>query len=177
MKIDKQIRTMECIETGRYKVEQGQVYVLKSKGWHNLSPTLLPTGYKQLHICNHKRNEARVSLHVYLHIFVYMLNHGMYEEGLMIDHIDKDVSNNCIDNLRAVTPRQNINPAKTYETRAKGNFQTNPIRNEAIKAIRELMGQGYSQAHIARILGYNRLSVRYTYNNIKAGKKLKYEEA
>ena len=177
MVIDKQKRTMECIASGRYKAEQGEVFVLKSNGWHRLSPTLLPSGYKQLHICNHKRNEARVSVRVYLHIFVYMLHNGMYEDGLMIDHIDGDNTNNRIENLRAVTQRQNINPAKTYKTKAKGNFQTNPIRSEGIKAIRELMEQGYSQAHIARILGYNRLSVRYTYNNIKAGKKLKYEEA
>ena len=177
MKIDKQNKVLAIIETKRYKVEGNNVLSFKKGEWRSLSPTLLPSGYKQYVLFNGKRGEQGIRVVVYQHIFTYMFFNGAYAEGLVIDHIDGDVSNNCIDNLRAVTPRQNLNPAKAYETKAKGNFQTNPIRNEAIKAIRELMGQGYSQAHIARILGYNRLSVRYTINNIKARKKLKYEEA
>ena len=177
MKIDKQNKVLAIIETKRYKVEGNNVLSFKKGEWRVLVGTTLPSGYRQHILFNGKRGQQGIKVVVFQHIFTYMFFNGAYAEGLVIDHIDKDNTNNDISNLRAVTPRQNINPAKTYTTKAKGNFQTNPIRNEAIKAIRELMGWGYSQAHIARILGYNRLSVRYTINNIKAGKKLKYEEA
>lgn len=177
MNQEKKNKVLAIIDTKRYKVEGNNVLSFKKGEWRNLSPTLLPSGYKQYVLFNGKRGEQGIRVVVYQHIFTYMFFNGAYADGLVIDHIDGDNTNNRIENLRAVTQRQNINPAKTYETRAKGNFQTNPIRNEGIKAIRELMGWGYSQAHIARILGYNRLSVRYTYNKIKRGEPLKFEEA
>ena len=172
---DKQNKVMTIIETGRYKVADNQVLSFRKGEWKPLSPTLLPSGYEQYTMFNGKRGEQGIRVVVYHHIFTYMFHNGRYDEGLMIDHIDKDVSNNRIENLRAVPPKHNVNPAKTYATKFKHDFQLNVIRHEGIKAIRELMELGYTQAQIARVLGYNRLSVRYLYNKIKKGEPLKYE--
>lgn len=44
---------------------------------------------------------------VYLHRAVWEYHNGAIPEGLMIDHIDRDRSNNNISNLRLVTPKGN----------------------------------------------------------------------
>jgi hypothetical protein len=42
-----------------------------------------------------------------LHRLIYIMHNGDIEEGLCIDHIDGDPSNNRIDNLRKVTLQEN----------------------------------------------------------------------
>lgn len=41
------------------------------------------------------------------HRIIWEIHHGKIPEGMQIDHIDGDRSNNKIDNLRMVTPAQN----------------------------------------------------------------------
>jgi hypothetical protein len=175
MKIDKQKAVLDILATGRYKVIDNDVYAVRKSGLHRLVGTTLPSGYRQHILFNGVRYGNGIKVVVYQHILTYIATHGIYEEGLVIDHIDKDTTNNCIDNLRAIPQRYNINPAKTYTTRMANEQGIKKIRGNEIKDIRELMEQGHSQASIARILDLNRLSVRYIYNNIKKGLPLKYE--
>lgn len=172
---EKQERLMACIGTGRYRVNEGVIEVRKSSGWRAIKPNVLKSGYRQLSIFNFRRGKEGIRVTVYYHIFVYMFHNGTYEPGLVIDHIDGDNCNNCISNLRAVTPLTNtLNSYENNGSTSRGGCFT-PIRGKDIKAIRKLNGEGYSQASIARHLGLNRLSVRYIIKRIDAGDTLKYE--
>lgn len=53
-------------------------------------------------------------LRYYLHRVIYLMHHGHMPE--IIDHIDGDVTNNRIENLRAATQSQNM-----YNARMKSN--------------------------------------------------------
>jgi hypothetical protein len=57
-------------------------------------------GYIQ-HKCNASKK------HLYLHRFVYELAYGSIPEGLQIDHIDGNRTNNFLSNLRLVSHQQN----------------------------------------------------------------------
>lgn len=58
-------------------------------------------GYKIFRNPYLKKNE-------YLHRRIYKIMHGEIPEGMHIDHINRDRSNNHIENLRLVTNQQNI---------------------------------------------------------------------
>lgn len=171
MKIDKQLRVLECLKSGRYKVTEDRVLRLSHGKYVELKPNLLPTGYKQVVVANHRRGEANISVRVYYHCLIYLGNKGVYPDGWEIDHVDSDKTNCHISNLEPKTHKDNVNnrmekhPIDVYNT----------IRSAEIANIKQLMAVGLSQAEIARRLNLNRLSVRYTINNIKTGKKLKYE--
>lgn len=55
----------------------------------------------------------------YTHRLVWMYHHGYFPEG-MIDHIDKDPTNNSIENLREVSSSCNLLNAKTRENNSTG---------------------------------------------------------
>lgn len=177
MKKEKQLDVIKCIDSGKYKIEDGNILSKKSDGWHVLKVHTQKSGYKQFDIFNGKRGTDGIKVRVYVHVFIFIYCNGIYEEGLLIDHIDGNVGNNRIDNLRTVSKADNINGDKFAKTRRDTNqFKpVNPIRGYEIAEIRRLMALGHTQQGIAKNLGLNRLSVRYTYNNIKAGKTLKYE--
>lgn len=55
-------------------------------------------GYWRVTICGRR---------YFVHCLVYALTHGLIPDGYEIDHIDLNVSNNAISNLRAVSKSQN----------------------------------------------------------------------
>lgn len=169
MKTHKQKQVMSILATGRYEDHEGQIYSVRSK--RILSPTILPSGYKQVKIFNGKRGKNGISAVVYVHVLVYMINFGEYPDGYEIDHIDRNVNNNHISNLRAVDTKTN-NSNRSNPVR--GSNQKN-IRHEEINLIRDLHSQGLNQSDIAKRLNLNRLSVRYIIKKIESGESLKYE--
>lgn len=54
------------------------------------------------------------------HRVVWTLTHGPIPEGYVVDHIDGDVSNNHIDNLRLATQRQNMCNRAVNQAKASG---------------------------------------------------------
>ncbi|MCR5587833.1 MAG: NUMOD4 motif-containing HNH endonuclease [Lachnospiraceae bacterium] len=77
-------------------------------------------GYYRVELCDctGKRNRHKH----FIHKLIYQEFVGDIPEGKQIDHIDTNPKNNSIDNLRCVTPKENIN---------------NPLTREHIKKIRE----------------------------------------
>lgn len=66
------------------------------------------TGYRQIEI-NGKRD--------YSHRLIYIFHNGEIDDGLHIDHIDRDKLNNNIENLRLVTHQENH-----FNRSAKGHY-------------------------------------------------------
>lgn len=71
-------------------------------------------GYRQVGI-----NGRRYSVHR----IIYILHHGHIPNKLVIDHIDRDPTNNHIDNLRAVTIKEN-----RYNSNARGCWYDKPSK-------------------------------------------------
>lgn len=59
---------------------------------------------------------------VKVHRLVYMTFVGEIPEGMQIDHIDGDASNNNLDNLRCVSPKENSNnPNTVWKLKGENN--------------------------------------------------------
>jgi hypothetical protein len=173
MDIKKQRVVAMIAEQGRYMYCDGVVFKLKSTGWKPLSPNNHPTGYRQISVYNGKRGKNGLQARVYVHQFVYILHHGVYGSGYVIDHIDRNRGNNKIENLRAVT--NGVNRANSAKPSKYTNTGIDPIGYYEIKRIRRLMNDGLSQSAIARVLGLKRLAVRYIIKRIESGAKLMFE--
>lgn len=175
MNIDKQTKVMNILATGRYKIVGNDVLSFKCNEWRVLAGTTLPSGYRQHILFNGKRGTNGIKAVVYQHILCYMAYNGMYNPNHVIDHMDGDNTNNRIENLQAIEPKHNVNPAQMVITKLANKQGIKTIRSAEIASIRQYMALGYSQAKIAKLLGLNRLSVRHVYNKILAGEPLKYE--
>lgn len=55
-----------------------------------------------------------------VHRLIYKWVHGDFNKDLQIDHIDRNVKNNRIENLRLVTPRENSLNRKKFRTNTSG---------------------------------------------------------
>ena len=55
----------------------------------------------------------------WVHRLVYEAFNGKIQEGMQVNHIDEDKTNNSIDNLNLMTPKENINWGTCIERRAK----------------------------------------------------------
>ena len=170
MKREKQEQVLAIIETGRYTYQDGLICSTRGGVTKPLSPTVLSTGYKQHIIFNGKRGKDGIRAVVYAHQLVYMMHNGMYDETYEIDHINRDRSDNRIENLRAVSKGVN---RSNRQARTVGEIKV--IRHDEIQLIKELYKSGMSLAAIARELDLNRLSVRYTIKKIENGEEFKYE--
>lgn len=171
MNTEKQLQILEILQSEYYKLVGSDLCCLKKGEYRPMSGTVLPSGYVQYVISNHRRGDKNISIRVYKHCVIYIGTYGVYPESWEIDHIDRDNTNCHPSNLRTV-PKP-VNHANKKE-RTTG-YCERPIRGKEIDNIKLLMQQNLSQSEIARRLDLNRLSVRYIVNNIKEGKPLKYE--
>lgn len=55
-----------------------------------------------------------------IHNVVFILRHGKLEDDKIVDHIDGDGSNNCIENLRSVLPHHNMHNQKINSRNKSG---------------------------------------------------------
>jgi hypothetical protein len=77
----------------------------------SLAGSKMPHGYWRLGINK---------IYYNLHRIIWVYHNGDIADGLWIDHIDRNPSNNCIENLRLCTPTQNEynKPRKGYRFEA-----------------------------------------------------------
>ena len=77
----------------------------------DVAGSLSDTGYLRVRI-NEKDYRA--------HRIIFLYHHGYLTDGLSIDHIDGNKTNNCIENLREVTNSQNILNSKMKANNTSG---------------------------------------------------------
>lgn len=171
MKVAKQQLLIYILSKGKYRVDP-ELGVLQSFGsngeWKEVVPAVQPTGQKQVSL-----SDQGTSIRVYLHILVYISQKGTYKEGKVVHHIDTDMGNCAISNLKLVTHKKNIK--YSLVNRPKKRENDNQIRGKVITQIREKLTEGKTHSAIARELGLKRLGVRYVVKQIEAGKTLKFE--
>lgn len=83
--------------------EEGKIWSLKSQrfiGYPNES-----NGYWMVTLCDDNGKQKSYLLHRVVWIAVY----GDILEGMQVNHIDENTSNNAITNLNLMTPKENIN--------------------------------------------------------------------
>jgi len=77
-------------------------------------------GYYQVHLHNNGKKKSK-----YVHRLVWIAFNGEIPDGFEIDHDDCDKSNNCLDNLKLLTRKQNmekmfkLNPHIKYNLHGK----------------------------------------------------------
>lgn len=171
MKLDKQRTVLWILEKGRYRINP-ELGILESfradQQWKQVKPRIQPTGQKQVVICHNG-----TSINVYLHILVWISQNGSYKVGKVVHHIDTDMGNCAIWNLKLTTHKKNIE--YSLVNRAKTRENDNRMRGDVITKIRDKVSEGKNHSEIARELGLKRLGVRYIVKQIEAGKSLKFE--
>lgn len=91
---------------GDYQISDlGRVKSLKFGREKILKQSLTKIGYFKVNL--HK-NKTRNTCVVHVLVAVAFLNHKPDGHKIVIDHIDNDKLNNCIDNLQLITQRENI---------------------------------------------------------------------
>ena len=93
--------------------ETGQVWSYKRNRF--ISPRIDKRGYYTCLLYNDNKEK----IHWRLNRLIWTAVNGEIPEGLQINHIDEDKSNNTISNLNTMTPRENINWGTGNERRSK----------------------------------------------------------
>lgn len=141
-----------------------------------LKPGMDRVGY--LHVVLSKDNKQTT---LSVHRLVYEAFNGKITEGMQVNHIDDDKSNNRLENLNLMTPKENINWGTGNERRAKSKLN----RKDCSKTILQFDLQGnliaeYPSAREAyRTLGINNKNISSALNGrIKTagGFKWKYKD-
>ncbi len=89
-----------------------------------------------------KRNQASGQVIIPLHKIIYAYMYGSTTEGLVIDHINKDKTDNDYRNLREITPQENIIRDTNKNTRTLYTVLT----KEELEAKLEYYIEAYEQA-------------------------------
>ena len=93
----------------------GSVYVSKGRILKQIEDKL---GYQRVNLC--KDGEQIMFL---VHRLVYEAFNGKIPEGMQVNHIDEDKSNNRLENLNLMTPKENTNWGTAIERRSKPVIQ------------------------------------------------------
>lgn len=109
--------------------KDGKIWSLKSNKFIDNCKT--PTGY---HSCT-LRSDNGISWSTNVHRVIYTACYGEIPEGMQVNHIDEDKSNNSIFNLNLMTPKENTNwgtrnkrASKTLKgTRTNRTDQSKPV--------------------------------------------------
>lgn len=169
MKMEKQLKVLECLNSGLYIVKGDKILNRRGKEIFNY---VLPSGYKQCILYNGNRNKGSLKVVVYKHIAIYLHHFGCYNWGKVIAHKDLNKLNNSPGNLVAVSQSENILMSKTNRT----GIVLKRLTIEQKETILQLGNDGLNQSQISKKLGINRTVVRYTLLNFPPKPKKKIQK-
>lgn len=150
MEIWKDIRGYEGLyqisNYGRVKNKHGKFIALR-----------LDKGYLKTHLW--KNGKAKWHL---VHRLVYETFVGKILEGMQVNHIDEDKTNNVLSNLNLMTPKENSNWG-TRNKRLGETFKTNGKRSKKVdqidKVTGEVLASFQSTKEVERVLGYSHSNI------------------
>lgn len=143
----------------RYAINiYGEVITLSNK--RHRKPQLINGGYYQLAL--YKNRKVKFYL---IHRLVYETFKGEIPEGLEINHIDGNKSNNHLSNLEMVTAHENMLHAVHVLGRHRGeNSHRSKLTKDDIPNIREL-AKVKSLVSIAKLYNVSDTTINYIVNN------------
>lgn len=142
--------------------------IINKRNFYKLNPCISPSGYLMV-----DKNLSYSRKSGGLHRIVYESFIGVIPEGLQINHMDGDKTNNHISNLELCTPSENTIHAYTtgLARGRKGEENHNSKLTELqVKEIYTLFEQGYTNDFIAKLY---QIHSRYV-SLIRHGKRWKY---
>lgn len=116
MKVKENYKAVPGYE-GLYEVSDlGNVRSLKFSKVKILKPIPSNRGYLFVELCNNGERKR-----FYVHRLVVTVFIGPIAPGLQINHLNEDKSDNRLENLEVVTPKQNVNYGTRNERIGKAN--------------------------------------------------------
>ena len=155
MKRDKQLRVLET--KGRYEVRDGRLY---TKGREKVASVI--NGYRQ-HIIFNGRGWGREV--AYEHEIIYLYERGVYEG--VIDHLNSIRDDNRIENLEAVSCRENV-------LRSRTPMDWDSWNDKELRPALDLLLGGSSYSAVSRATGMDRCSIMYHAKHLASGKFSRY---
>jgi hypothetical protein len=145
-------RTLDHYNHGGIK--SGHTYVIEGK---LLSPMPQTGGYMRVSLLSkdHKRRTARIAVMV-AEAFI-----GPRPPGLHIDHKDGNKQNDCVWNLRYVTPTENMNAGNYDKNTPHGETRSDAKLSDAeVIEIRRLRLEGMTYVALAKMFNVSKSHVR-----------------
>ena len=103
---------------GLYAItDDGRIFSLKNG--KEIKTNLNSKGYLFANLC---KNGIKTPVYVHKAVYYSFHNYGFLirKDNLVIDHIDGNRTNNCLENLRRITSRENTARAKSNKTGYRG---------------------------------------------------------
>ena len=112
-------------------------------------------------VINGKRHQMR------LHRAIWLFVHGAIPDGMDLDHINGDRTDNRIANLRLVTPKENkANSIRLGTSAARERNGQAKLASAQAEQIKALLAQRKTQPEIAAMFGVSRQAISSIKNGI-----------
>jgi hypothetical protein len=169
---DKNIIWKDLVESDKYEVSN--TGLVRQKRLRRILKGYNRNGYRQVTIKSDNTSNKNGNLARLIHRLVAQTFIPNYNNKPFVDHIDTNILNNDVTNLRWVTPKENMNNERTLENLRKGknNVEGNKIIQidiETGKIIKEFI----SASKVERELNIPQDSVRAIRNYYKTHSKNK----
>ena len=118
---------------------------------HTLKPDICKGGYMRVSL--YKNNRFKRYL---VHRIVWEAFNGLIPEGIQVNHIDENKSNNRLDNLNLLTCTENINWGTRTKRAAQSN-KNNPLKSKPVRQYTidgKFIKEYPSAKQVKRELGY-----------------------